>query len=237
MSLTGLGFTKTAITKMVKMVQAGKISAESAGQATKQLNLNPRELKFMGEGAESVVTLVTDPKHGLAVQKHTNPLGTNFSPKLYAARNNASKKLNQSEFFAKYYGRKKNTTVTTHELMRGRHSRELPSGFFDQVQREARKYTKYNFLDDIRPQNVKGGKVVDYFPDVHVVPRRKHRLEISEKHKVQLRDVRYDVANRFPPLEWKQYPIGSKKAIKQYNREITRKRNAIKYMANNARSN
>jgi len=225
MSLTGLGFTKTALTKMVKMVQQGKLSAEAAGEASKKLNLKSRELKFLGEGGESVATLVTDPTHGLAVQKYKNP---QISIRQYARKNVIARRLNKSNSFAKYYGRNKNSFVTKHEYIKGEFSK-LDKGFPDKLNLEASNYIKDVKISDIGGPNVINNKVIDYHANFiggkNSWDAPKHLTDNSAR-------IEAEASKRFPNYDkWQSNPFKGKKYYKEQDRQLKVRRNRIKFMA------
>lgn len=119
---------KTATNKMVKLFQAGRLPLESLSEASKLLQMKPRELKVLGEGGEGIVHLMTSPQHGLQVRKTYNPHGhlpvdKNISTKeqLYNVLKDHPD-LPGADLFAKYYGRDAKLPITYHEYIKGEHT-------------------------------------------------------------------------------------------------------------------
>ena len=116
------GLDKTSSTRMIRMVQAGKLSAESAGRASKKLNLKPRYIKFLGKGGEGISDLVTYPgaPTGLAAKKTYNIGGGLYSDALFKYKDKQWSALGSNKNFANYYGKDKNKKpIAYHEYIKG----------------------------------------------------------------------------------------------------------------------
>lgn len=110
---------KEAADWMVKALRQGQIGIDDVMNATKKLHLRPRFLKDIGQGAEGVAKLHTDPVHGVAVHKAWDPFTRFYTDGRFEGRHQLAKKLTKgnNDLFAKYWGKDKGRLVTKHQFI------------------------------------------------------------------------------------------------------------------------
>jgi hypothetical protein len=169
---------KVAITKMVKMLRQGDLGLQQVANASKKLNLAPRQLykNPLGQGAEGVAHLMSHPTAGLAVQKTYNPSGSIFSPELLNTKIKMYEAIGNNPLFAKYLGRKPNAPVTYHEYVAGTPGFEGAKKSMNRgsildyfrANNAAKGVTGHGIGDVINPGNVIGAsagpKIIDFLP-------------------------------------------------------------------------
>jgi len=161
MKLSSLGFRKVAKTALIRHIRMGTVSEKGAVNAVKKLKMKPREVKDIGQGGEGVATLTTSPTKGLEVTKSMDVFSGMFNSSDFKVRNAMSKRLNKSDLFANFHGQKGKHPITKHEFMKD--TKPYPEGIDHKADVVAKKLTGRGVLD-VRPDNVVGGKVIDYVP-------------------------------------------------------------------------
>jgi len=195
MTYKELGFVKTAKTALIRKLRQGLISEQAVADVSKKLKLKPREISYVDKGTETVVYKVTDPVHGVAVQKHHDPTAWTFSLSRFSKKNKMSEKLNQSDNFAKHYGRKKNTLVTTQEYIQPVGPQSVLAkdmdewhdinNFVNKAQSDAKRLTGTNMHDVTLDNMINRNKIIDYLPATselgHSAKRMNRKADIDSK--------------------------------------------------------
>ena len=169
-----LGFEKQAAPKWIKMFRKGNLSFEGLSEAAKKLKANPRSIDKLpiAKGSEAVVSRVTHPEHGIAVQKAFDLRSPLVGDKTIQQRINIMEALKDHPAMAKPLGkhRNKNLPVMYQEYVKGpTATNKYMKGHPDikSLQRTARK-KGVGSLHDLNPSNIimsgKGPKVVDFMP-------------------------------------------------------------------------
>jgi len=172
---------KLALTKMIKLVQEGKLSHEAAGKAARALNLKPRTLRMLGlkPGGEGVAHLQTSPytKDGLQVMKTYNTHGPYYGPQLIEDKARVWDRLVDVGMAPKYLGRHKGgRPVTYHEYV----PQKKPHYTGEQLREIEYQYG----ITDLKGSNVHDDKIIDFLPHP---PNEKYLTKVTRHQGLAMR--------------------------------------------------
>ena len=154
---------KESATKYIKLIREGKLSDAAIAKIVKTHG-KEKFVKELGRGAEGVADVVLSPRFekGIGVRKAYDPKGQFFTNRLFLKKHKIWKAVGDTPSYAKYYGKHEKAPITYHELVKGETGVNPKAG----AKAIGRAWLRGKRVGDVlvHPDNIIGGKVVDFLP-------------------------------------------------------------------------